>query len=152
MVLVQFVVVMQRYVFGFGSIFVQEIILYAHGFMFLLASGYTLKHDGHVRVDIFYRDASVRTKAIIDIFGCVVLLIPVCVLIFIVSYPYVRSSWLILEVSQEMSGIPGVFVLKTAILVFCVVMILQAISLIAHSILRLAGREETVDEGHAGGL
>jgi len=141
MVLVQVVVVLMRYVFGYGSIFVQETIVYAHGFMFLLAAGYTLKHDGHVRVDIFYREASPRTKAIIDIFGSLVFLIPICVLIFIVSFPYVRSSWAILERSQESSGIPAVFVLKTAILAFCAVLILQALAVTCRCIVRLAGHE-----------
>ena len=152
MVLVQFLVVVLRYVFGYGSIFIQEIIVYAHGAMFLLAAGYTLKHDGHVRVDIFYRDASPKTKAVIDIFGSLVLLIPVCVLIFWVSFPYVRASWEILEISQEMSGIPAVYVLKTAILAFCVLMILQAVSLICHSALTLAGHVVPAEAHQTSGL
>lgn len=142
MVLVQFIVVVMRYVFGIGSIAMQESIVYMHGFVFLLAGGYTLWRGGHVRVDIFYRTASAKNKAIIDILGVVFLLIPVVTTIWLVSWPYVSNSWSVMEGSQETSGIQYVYILKTTILAFCLLVLLQGISLAAHSILILAGLEE----------
>ena len=101
MVLVQFIVVLMRYVFGIGSIFMQESIIYMHGFLFMLGAGYTLLHGGHVRVDIFYGAASERKQAIVDFFGSIFLLFPVLALILIYGIPYVASSWEILESSQR---------------------------------------------------
>ncbi len=151
MVVVQFVVVVLRYVFGVGSIMMQESIVYMHGILFMLGAGYTLLHGGHVRVDIFYRPASETFKAWVDLFGVVVLLLPVCILIFIYSLPYVENSWHVFEGSKETSGIQGVFLLKTVILVFATLVILQGVSLALHSILRIAGSEHAgPDETHEG--
>lgn len=142
MVVVQFLVVVLRYVFGYGSIFMQESIIYMHGMLFMFGAGYALLHDGHVRVDIFYRDASPRTKAKVDLFGSLFLLIPVCSATFYYSLPYVQQSWSVLESSKETSGIPAVFLLKSVILVFCVLMIAQGISMAIHSLMVIFGKEQ----------
>lgn len=141
MVLVQFVVVLMRYVFGMGSIAMQESIIYMHGLLFMLGAGYTLLHDGHVRVDIFYREASPKHKARVDIFGVVAFLIPVCVLIWIYSWPYVSNAWRVYEGSKETSGIQAVFLLKTVVLVFCALVALQGISMLIHSLAVLLDKE-----------
>jgi TRAP-type mannitol/chloroaromatic compound transport system permease small subunit len=141
MVLVQFAVVMLRYVFGVGFIFMQESMNYLHGFMFLLGAGYTLLVNGHVRVDIFYREATVRTKAWVDLFGSLILLLPMCVLVIWASWGPVMQSWRTLETSAETSGIPAVFLLRTAIPAFALLMIVQGISVAAKSLLALAGFE-----------
>lgn len=146
MVLVQFIVVVMRYVFGIGSIAMQESIIYMHGAVFLLAAGYTLWRGGHVRVDIFYRGASATKKAIVDLLGVIFLLIPVITTIWLVSWPYVSQSWAVREGSQETSGIQAVFLLKTFILIFSILVLLQGISLAAHSILILAGLEKPEPE------
>ncbi|SLN44392.1 2,3-diketo-L-gulonate TRAP transporter small permease protein YiaM [Oceanibacterium hippocampi] len=146
MVLVQFTVVVLRYVFGIGSLFMQESIVYMHSLLFLLGAGYTLLHNGHVRVDIFYRTAKPPSQAKVDLFGSLFLLIPVCATIWWTSFPYVWNSWAHFEGSKETSGIPLVFLLKTAILIFCALMIAQAISMIIHSILVLTGHEAPSDE------
>jgi TRAP-type mannitol/chloroaromatic compound transport system permease small subunit len=142
MVLVQFTVVVLRYVFGFGSILMQESVIYLHAILFMIGAGYTLLHEGHVRLDIFYRDTSVRTKALVDLWGSIGLLIPVTVLIWWSSWPYVAGSWKVLEGSKETSGIHAVFLLKTVILVFAALMLVQGISLMAKSILTLKGRRQ----------
>ena len=140
MVLVTFVVVLMRYVFGLGSTIMQESVVYMHAIVFMVVAGYALVHNGHVRCDIFYGAASPRTKAIIDIIGTLVFLIPVCILVLWVSWPYAKASWAVLEGSPEgRMGIPAVFLLKTLILVFAGVLALQAISLILQSALFLAG-------------
>ena len=142
MVLLQFVVVVMRYVFGIGSVIAQEAIVYMHATVFLAGAAYTLLHNGHVRCDIFYSDASPRTRAIVDLIGVFLFLLPMCVMIFWVSWPYVANAWAVLEGSPEgRLGIPGVFLLKTVILVFAVLLGLQAISMAIHAGLRLAGLE-----------
>ena len=141
MVLLQFTVVVMRYVFGLGSIFMQEGVIYLHAALFLVGAGYTLLHGGHVRVDIFYRDAAPRRKALVNLLGTLLFLLPVCAVIGWASLPYVAQSWDVLEGSRETSGIPAVFVLKSFILLFVVLIALQGISLILHSILILAGAE-----------
>ena len=143
LVAVQFTVVVLRYVFGVGMIMMQEGVIYLHATLFLLGAAYTLKCDGHVRVDIFYRDASVRTKALVDMFGAVVFLLPVCALILWSAVPYVQTSWSVFEGSRETSGIQAVFLLKTLIIVFAVLMALQGLSLLIHSLSHLR------DEGSA---
>ena len=146
MVLLQFTVVVMRYVFGVGSIFMQEGVIYLHAALFLAGAGYTLLHGGHVRVDIFYRDATPRRKALVDLLGTLLFLLPVCVVIGWASAPYVAQSWDTLEGSRETSGIPAVFVLKSLILLFVVLITLQGVSLVLHSILTLAGAEEGAPE------
>ncbi len=142
MVLVQFTVVMMRYVFGLSSVWMQESIIYLHGVLFMLAAGYTLFNDGHVRVDIFYREASAKYKATIDLIGTLLFLWPVCFLIIYVSWPYVASSWSVLEGSRETSGIPGVFLLKTVIPIFAVIVILQGVSTVIRSVITLGSNDQ----------
>jgi TRAP-type mannitol/chloroaromatic compound transport system permease small subunit len=127
-VLIGFAVVTMRYAFGLGSIWLQETIIYAHAALFLLAAGWTLKEGGHVRVDVFYASASPRAKALVDLWGALLLLLPFAVAIIWFSWPYVARSWAILERSRETSGLPLVFLLKTLIPVFGVLLALQGIS------------------------
>jgi len=144
MVLVTFTVVVMRYVFGLGSTIAQESIVYMHATVFMACAGYALVHNGHVRCDIFYAVASPRAKAIIDIVGTFLFLIPMCILIGWMAWPYVRASWAVLEISQEgRLGIPAVFLLKTLILVFAGLLALQAVSLVLQSALFLAGATES---------
>ena len=140
MVLITFVVVLMRYVFGLGSTILQESVVYMHAIVFMACAGYTLVYNGHVRCDIFYSVASPRAKAIIDIIGTFIFLIPLCVLIFWVTWPYAAASWAVLEGSPEgRMGIPAVFLLKTLILVFAGLLSLQSVSLLLRSALFLAG-------------
>ena len=142
MVLVQFAVVLMRYVFGIGWIWVQESIIYMHAAVFLAAAGYTLLHNGHVRVDIFYGGMGVRGKAIVDFIGGLVFLLPMCGMIAWSSFSFVTRSWGIFEGSPEGdNGIPGVFLLKTTILVFCALVALQGLAMMARSVLTLGGAE-----------
>jgi TRAP-type mannitol/chloroaromatic compound transport system permease small subunit len=145
MVLVQFAVVLARYVFGYGNLWAQESVTYMHGFLFMLAAAYTLAEDGHVRVDIFYRSAGPRFKAAVNLFGALFLLIPVAVLIVVISWGYVAGSWRILEGSRESSGIPGVFLLKTAIPAFGVMIALQGLVMVIRSTLALADDPAELD-------
>lgn len=129
MALVQFAVVLLRYVFAVGFVPLQESIWAMNGLMVMVGAGYVLARDGHVRVDIYYRDAAPARRALIDLAGCLVLLAPFCVLTFVLAMPYVATSWAVMEGSREVAGLPGVFVLKSAILVFAVLLGLQALAL-----------------------
>jgi TRAP-type mannitol/chloroaromatic compound transport system permease small subunit len=127
-VLLQFALVVARYLFGIGSIWLTEAVIYGHAAVFMLAAAWTLQLGGHVRVDIFYADASARTKALIDLAGSGLLLLPFAVVLFLLSAPYAARSWAILEHSQEASGLPLVFVLKTLIPLFALLMALQGVA------------------------
>jgi TRAP-type mannitol/chloroaromatic compound transport system permease small subunit len=139
-VAVQFAVVLLRYMFGIGSIWLQESIVYSHAAMFLLVAAWTLKNEGHVRVDIFYAQASPRRKAVVDLCGALLLLIPFAVAILYFSWGYVARSWANFEGSREASGLPLVFVLKTIIPVFAVMLILQGIAQAIRAWSVLSGR------------
>ena len=127
-VLLQFSVVVMRYVFGAGSIWLTESIIYGHAALLMLAAAWTLQEGGHVRVDVFYADASLRTKAWVNLLGACLLLLPFMAVLLYFSWPYVARSWAILERSRETSGIPAVFVLKTLIPLFAVMMALQGVA------------------------
>lgn len=142
MVLITFAVVILRYVFSVGFVWMQESYVWLHGVVFMIGAGYTLLHDGHVRVDIFYRDGSPRFKAGINLFGSLALLLPVMIMIWIVAWPYVLASWGHFEESREADGLPGLFVLKSVILAFCAALGLQGVSLALRSVLVLMGRTE----------
>ena len=140
MVLVTVAVVLMRYIFGLGSTIMQESVVYMHATVFMGCAGYALVHNGHVRCDVFYGSASPRAKAIIDIIGSFVFLIPMCILIIWVALPYAAASWEVLEGSPEgRMGIPAVFLLKTLIPIFAGLLALQAVSLVLQSTLLLAG-------------
>lgn len=139
MVLITFAVVVLRYIYSIGWVWMQESYVWLNGIVFMLGAGYTLLHNGHVRVDIIYRTASPRYKAIIDIFGSFVLLLPMVTVVFWVSFNYVVASWLKFEESREAGGLPGLFLLKTVILAFCLLLGLQGLALAGRSVLSLAG-------------
>jgi TRAP-type mannitol/chloroaromatic compound transport system permease small subunit len=128
MVLVQFAVVVMRYGLGLGSIWLQESILYAHAALFLLAAAWTLRDDGHVRIDIFYVDAAPRTRALVDLVGALLLLLPFMALLAWYAWPYVARSWASFERSQEVSGLPFVYLLKSLLLIFALLMGLQGVA------------------------
>lgn len=138
MMLLQFAIVLLRYVFGASSIALNEGVLYLHAAFFMLAAGYTLQVDDHVRVDIFYARATPRTRALIDIFGHVFLLLPSMAIVLYWTWPSVRNSWAILEGSISVGGIPGVFLLKTLIPAFCILIMLQSVALILRNIASLS--------------
>lgn len=146
MVLLQFAIVVMRYVFGLGSVMAQEAMVYMHATAFLLGASYTLLENGHVRCDIFYRDARPKRRALIDLVGAFVFLLPVCAMILWVSLPYVLNAWAVLEGSSEgRLGIPAVFLLKTAMPICAVLLGLQGLSMALSASLRLGGWEGLSD-------
>ncbi|WP_447554588.1 TRAP transporter small permease subunit [Vreelandella sp. EE22] len=138
MMLVQFAVVVLRYLMGINSIVMQESVMYMHAAVFMLGAAWTLKHDGHVRVDIFYRRLSSRARAWVDLLGTLLLLIPVTLFIAIGSFHYVMTSWAIMERSPN-GGIPAVYLLKTLILVMVALLLLQAVAQLIRQTLIIRG-------------
>ena len=137
-VLLQFALVVARYAFGLGSIWLTETVIYGHATLFMLAAAWTLKAGGHVRVDVFYADALPRTKAKIELAGALLLLMPFALVLVWLSVPYAARSWAVLERSQEASGLPLVFALKTLIPLFAGLMALQGIAQAIRAVAALA--------------
>jgi TRAP-type mannitol/chloroaromatic compound transport system permease small subunit len=127
MALIQFAVIVLR-LFGVGSLWLHEALFYFHVALVLFTAAWTLRNDGHVRVDIFYTSASPRSRAAIDLAGSLLLLLPFMLAIIWFSWPYTLRSWKILEGSREAGGLPLVFLLKSAILLFAAQMLLQGLS------------------------
>jgi TRAP-type mannitol/chloroaromatic compound transport system permease small subunit len=150
-VVAEFAVVVLRYALGLGSIRLQESVLYAHAALFMLAAAWTLQVDGHVRVDIFYAGASPRRRALVDLIGAIVFLFPVAIAIGVLSMPYVARSWAILEGSREASGLPFVYLLKTLIPVFALLIGLQGIAQAIRAALVLTDRRGSSHPSPASG-
>ncbi len=148
MALVQFSVVLLRYVFGINFIWMQESTIYMHGALFLGAAGYALLTDDHVRVDVLYRDASPKLKAQINLWGTYLLLFPVCFLIIWTAAPYVAASWEATEGSNEASGLQLLFLLKSLIPVFALLLIFAGFDLAYRSMKVLIGAPVPDDETH----
>ena len=129
MVIVTFTVVVLRYLFDWGSIALQESITYMHAMVFMLGAAYTLRHVGHVRVDIFYRRFGAKGRAWVDLLGVLFLLIPVTLFIAYVSWDYVASSWDLREGSREAGGLPGVYLLKSVIPLMALLLLLQGVAM-----------------------
>lgn len=135
-------VVVLRYAVGVGYIWMQELYVWIHAAVFMVGAGYTFKLNGHVRVDILYAKASTRAKAWVDLFGGVVFLLPWLLVTAVTSVPWIWASILTNESSGSTGGMPGLYVLKFVILLFCILLGLQGLATIARSILVLNGREE----------
>lgn len=147
MVVVTFGVVILRYVFSIGWVWLQESYVWMHGIVFMVGAGYTLLEDAHVRVDIFYRPSGARYKALVNLLGGIFLLFPMVALVAFVAWGYVADSWLRLEESREAGGLPGLFLLKSVILVFCLLLGAQGLALSAQAYLILRGVWDGPDGG-----
>ena len=139
-------VVALRYAFNWAPIALQETMTYLHTSLFMLGAAYTLQQDGHVRVDVFYQHMNDRNKQLVNLFGTLFLLIPTCLFILIICYPYVASSWSMQEASIEGNGLPWLYVLKTLLLIQPSLLILQGIAEIIKNGLLLTGHEAALAE------
>ena len=128
MVLITCYVVITRYIFNTGSIAIQESVLYINAIVVFGTVSYTLKQNGHVRVDVIYGPSSIRYKAWVNFLGSIFLLMPVSLFILLYCWDYVMSSWSVREGSPEANGLPGVFLLKSMIPVMCFLLLLQGLA------------------------
>ncbi|MFN7553020.1 MAG: TRAP transporter small permease subunit [Pseudomonadota bacterium] len=147
-VLLTFGVVVLRYAFDQGSIALQDLVLWLHGAVFLVGASYALRHDAHVRVDILYQRWSPRGRALADLVGTLVFLLPFCVLLVWVSADYVASSWAVREGSKDAGGLPGVFLVKTLIPACGVLLGVQGIALALRKLAVLRGGAGAPTQGH----
>jgi TRAP-type mannitol/chloroaromatic compound transport system permease small subunit len=137
-----FTVVVQRYAFATTYLWMQDLYVWVNGAMFMGVAGYALLVDAHVRVDIFYRPAGIRRKALLDMAGVLLFLLPFCAVVWIWGSEYVFRSWALREASANPGGMPGLYFLKTFILVFAVLVALQGLAMLSRSILVLAGKHD----------
>lgn len=142
MVIVTFVVVVMRYVFDAGLIWMQESVVWMHATVFMLGAAYTLRDEEHVRVDVFYRSMSARHRAWVDLIGVVIFLFPLCLFLAWNSFDFVTQSWSLREVSRESGGLPYPFVpmLKSVLLLMPLAVGLQGLSLFLKSLKTLRNR------------
>lgn len=141
LVLVMGLIVALRYGFSFGSIALQESVIYINTLMVVIGAAYTLKQDGHVRVDVFYGRLPSRRRALVNIIGTLLFLLPAMGYILWVSWDYVALSWQIRERSAENSGLPYVYLLKSGIVVLCVLLLLQGVAELLRNARMLAKRD-----------
>ena len=146
LVCVVIVVVVGRYFFEIGSVALQELTTYLHATIFMLGIAYTLKHDGHVRVDIFYRNFSKRSQALINVIGGLVFILPISIFIGWSSWEYVLASWSIMETSIENNGLPFVYLLKTVMLIMPFLLVIQGLITVTKNLLALYGSSLTSAE------
>jgi TRAP-type mannitol/chloroaromatic compound transport system permease small subunit len=125
-----------------GSVALQESVTYMHAIVLMVTAAYTLRHDGHVRVDIFYRRYSPVQKAWTDALGSLLFLLPFCVFTLAISWQYVANAWAIGEVSIDAGGLPAVFLLKTLILVYAGLLALQGLADLARNLIILTVRDD----------
>ncbi len=142
MVIVTFVVVVMRYVFDAGWIWVQESVVWMHAMVFMLGAAYTLRSEEHVRVDVFYRTMGERGRAWVDLIGVLIFLMPLCLFLAWKSFDFVTQSWSLREASRESGGLPYPFIpmLKSVLLLMPITVALQGLSLLLNSLHTLRGK------------
>lgn len=146
LVAVVFVDVVMRYAFKTSFVFTQELEWHLFAFIFLIGAGYTLFHDGHVRVDIVYQRLNAKGRAWVNLLGVVLFLIPGCIMVVVTSWKFVANSWAIMEGSPDPGGIPFRFVVKGCIPAGFVLLLLQGISLGIKSLLEVMGHGDAKEE------
>ena len=146
LVLVVFIDVVMRYLFNTSFVFTQELEWWLFGFIFLIGAGYTLLHDGHVRVDIIYQRLGFKGRAWINLCGVVLFLIPGCIMVITTSWKFMANSFAILEGSPDPGGIPFRFILKGCIPVGFTLLLFQGFSLGIHSLMQILGIEKAKEE------
>jgi TRAP-type mannitol/chloroaromatic compound transport system permease small subunit len=141
-VLICAAVALARYLLGFGRIWLQELYVVCFGVAFMLVAAHAYASDDHIRIEILRQRWSARTRAVVEILGCALLLIPWLLLLAWSSIPFVRLSWQVLEPSAQPGGLPGLYLVKTVIPLFAGFMLLQALAVIGRNLLFLAGRSD----------
>ena len=143
-VIVCFWVVVERYAFANTRLWMQDLYPWMNGVMFTAVAGYALYRNDHVRVDIFYRPASMLRKAWLDLVGVCLFLLPFAWVVWHYSFTFVERSVNLMEASANPGGMPGLFVLKSFILFFAVVIGMQGIAMLIRSVLVIAGRVDLI--------
>lgn len=136
MVVTTFVIVLMRYAFDAYLVWLQETLVWMHATVFMLGAAYTLQHEGHVRVDVFFRRLGDRGQAWVNLCGVVLFLLPMCVFLGAKSYDFTMTSWAMHEASREPGGLPYPLlpIIKTVLVLMPLTVGLQGLSMLARSI------------------
>ena len=140
MTLLTFAIVLLRYGFSLGWIWLQESVTYLHALVFMVAAAWALQTDDHVRVDIFYRARSERYRCGVNLAGTLLFLLPFSLFLLYVAWDYVAASWEMWESSREPGGLPLVWLLKSLLLVMPALLLLQAYCIVRDCIRGLRRR------------
>ena len=146
LVMVVFVDVLMRYIFNLSFVFTQELEWHLFGFIFLIGAGYTLLHDGHVRVDIIYQRIGAKGRAWVNFIGVLLFLIPGCIMVITTSWKFTMTSFSMLEGSPDPGGIPFRFIIKGCIPIGFTLLLLQGISMGLHNFMKILGIEKSGEE------
>lgn len=130
-----------RYILGLSFIWITELEIYLFAFVFLFSSGYTLKHNKHVRVDVFYSKLNKKNKALIDLFGWVLFLLPWSIVVFYTSFNYALTSYSINESSPQPGGLPALYILKFSIPLGFLMLFIQGLSDMLNNVCTLLGKK-----------
>jgi TRAP-type mannitol/chloroaromatic compound transport system permease small subunit len=146
LVVVIFIDVVMRYLFNTSYVFTQELEWHLFGFIFLIGAGYTLLHDGHVRVDIIYQRLGLKGRGWINLCGVILFLIPGCLMVIVTSWKFAANSFSMLEGSADPGGIPFRFILKGCIPLGFTLLLFQGFSLGIHSVMQILGIEQEKED------
>lgn len=144
-----FAVVVLRYGFDRGLLWMQESTTWMHALLFMLGAAWALRTGDHVRVDVFYRKLAPRRQALVDLLGTALFLLPLCGYIFFESWPYVLQSWQVHEASREAGGLRGLYLLKSVIPLTAALLALQGLSEIVRALRRLGAGASAGHHGAA---
>jgi TRAP-type mannitol/chloroaromatic compound transport system permease small subunit len=136
MVIVTFIVVVMRYAFDIGLIWLQESVIWMHAIGFMVGASYTLYKEEHVRVDIFYRELNPKRQAWINLIGVLIFLLPLCFFIGWKALDFVAISWRIQEASRESGGLPYPMIplLKSILVIMPITVSLQGVAMLSDCI------------------
>ena len=133
--------VIARYLFNITFTAIIELEWYLFSFIFLLGAAYALKHDKHVRVDVFYANFTEKQQAWVNLIGTVFFLIPFCLIVIYTSFKFTVNSYAMQEGSPDPGGLPATYIVKSAIPIGFALLLLQAISLLLKSLLTLTYKD-----------
>ena len=139
MVLVVFYDTVMRYAFNKGNVALQELEWHLFAIVFLIGAAYTLKEEGHVRVDIIFVNLSEKTKAWVDFLGIFIFLIPFCVAVILSTQGFILNSWAVREISPDPGGLPARYLLKAMIPLGFFLLIVQGFSEAAKKFMVITG-------------
>ena len=134
--------VIRRSLINDTEAWIMELEWHLFALIFLLGAGYALKHDRHVRVDLFYSNFSKRDQAWVNLLGTLLFLIPWCIVIIVMSWQYAGEAWAIREGSPDPGGLPARYLIKLAIPVGMSLLLLQGLAELSKALLVLLQKEK----------
>jgi TRAP-type mannitol/chloroaromatic compound transport system permease small subunit len=132
-----------RKLFDFTKTWIMDLEWHLFALLIVLSAGYSLKHNRHVRVDLFYDRFPAREKARVNFWGTLVFLLPWCVAVIVFTFGYAWQSFLLKEGASEPGGLPARYIIKFAIVLGAILLLLQGIAILIDEGLRLRQKNNT---------